>query len=364
MRIKDVTAALEAWAPTSLQENYDNCGLQVGDPGTEITAALVCLDVTEAVVEEAVAKGCGLIISHHPLIFKGLKSLVARGYVERTLLLALEHGIALYAIHTNLDNVIDGVNGEIATRLGLQGVRVLEPRPGQLAKMIVFVPSDHAEVVRNAAFKAGAGRIGHYDECGFTTQGIGSFKPDAEADPFVGRSGVREELAESKLEFLVPAPATQKVLEAVRAAHPYEEVAYDLIPLLNEHPWVGSGLIGELGAPRDEKELLNDLKTTFGLQVIRHTRLLGKPVERIAVCGGSGVFLLNRAKALQADVFITGDVKYHDFFEADGRLLLADIGHYGSEQFTMHLIQRRLGELFPTFAVRLTETVTDPIHHF
>jgi dinuclear metal center YbgI/SA1388 family protein len=363
MRIKDVTTALEAWAPPQLQENYDNCGLQVGDPETEITSALVCLDCTEAVVEEAAAKGCGLIISHHPVIFKGLKSLVAKSYVERTLLLALKHNIALYAIHTNLDNVLDGVNGEIATRLGLKDLRVLDPKPGQLRKLVVFVPEDAAESVRSAAFQAGAGRIGNYDECSFTTEGQGTFRPGPKANPAVGARGVREVASELKLEFLVHTPNERAVLNAVRAAHPYEEVAFDIFPLVNDHQGVGSGMVGELDVPISEAEFLGMLKKVFGLHMVRHTRPLGRPVQRVALCGGSGAFLIGKAKAHGADAYITGDVKYHEFFDADGRLLLADIGHYGGEQFTMHLIQRRLGELFPTFAVRLTEIVTDPISH-
>ncbi|MEZ4739034.1 MAG: Nif3-like dinuclear metal center hexameric protein [Flavobacteriales bacterium] len=363
MRIKDVTTALEAWAPPSLQENYDNCGLQVGDPEREISAAMVCLDCTEAVVEEAAKFGCGLIISHHPVIFKGLKSLVAKSYVERSLLAAIKHDIALYAIHTNLDNVLDGVNGEIAARLGLRPVQVLDPKPGQLRKLVVFVPTVHAEVVREAAFQAGAGRIGKYDECGFTTEGVGTFRPGPGTTPFMGKRGVRENAQELRLEFLYHHPVERALLNAVREAHPYEEVAFDIIPLANDHQGVGSGMLGEWTDALAEQEFVAKLKAVFGLSVLRHTRLLGKPIRRVALCGGSGAFLIGKAKALKADAYITGDVKYHEFFDADGRLLLADIGHYGSEQFTMHLIQRRLGELFPTFAVRLTENVTDPISY-
>ena len=362
MRIKDITNALEAWAPRALQEEYDNSGLQVGDPATEITSALVCLDCTEAVVEEAARLGCGLIISHHPVIFRGLKSLSGNGYVERTVLAAIRHGIALYAIHTNLDNVISGVNGEIAARLGLTHVRVLAPKPGQLSKLIVFSPAAHAEAVRTAMFKAGAGTIGAYDECSFNADGVGTFRPGEGTDPYVGTRGERHSGPEVRIEVIVPAVVQQAVVAAMISAHPYEEVAYDLVPLVNAHPGVGAGLIGELEKPLDETVFLAMLKATFGLQVVRHTALLGKPVRRVALCGGSGAFLVGKAKAAGADAYLTGDLKYHEFFDADGRLLLADIGHYGSEQFTMNLIQRRLGELFPTFAVRLTDTVTNPIH--
>ena len=364
MRIKELTAALEAWAPRSLQEDYDNCGLQVGDPESVVSGALVCLDCTEQVVEEAARLGCGLIITHHPVIFRGLKSLSGGGHVERTLLAAVRHGIALYAFHTSLDNVLDGVNGEIASRLGLTGVRVLAPKPGQLRQLVVFVPKDHAEALRNALFAAGAGAVGGYDECSFTTDGVGTFRAGAGAQPFVGRVGERHSEPEVRMEVLVPVTHERAVLAAMRAAHPYEEVAYNLVQMANEHQGVGAGLLGELPATLSEEAFLARVKEVFGLHVVRHTRLLGRPVQRVALCGGAGSFLIGRAKAVGADMYLTADVKYHEFFGADGRLVVADIGHYGSEQFTMHLIQRRLRELFPTFAVRLTENVTDPIHHF
>ncbi|WKZ64909.1 MAG: Nif3-like dinuclear metal center hexameric protein [Flavobacteriales bacterium] len=364
MKIKDLIAPLEAWAPRSLQEDYDNSGLQLGDPEAEVSAAMVCLDCTEAVVEEAAAKGCGLIISHHPVIFRGLKSLSGKGHVERTLLAAIRHGIALYAIHTNLDNVIDGVNGEIAARLGLKPLGTLAPKPGQLRKLVVFVPMEQADAVRNAVFQAGAGHVGNYDECSFTVGGMGTFRPGPGTDPFSGEQGIRSSVAEFRLEFIYHTPREQAVLAAMRAAHPYEEVAYDILPLANTDQGIGTGLLGEWEAPLPEADFLAKLKQVFDLQAIRHTQTLGRPIRRVALCGGSGAFLIRAAIASRADAYITGDVKYHEFFDADERLLLADIGHYGSEQFTMHLIQRRLGEHFPTFAVRLTETVTDPIHHY
>lgn len=364
MRIKDITAALEAWAPRSLQEDYDNSGLQVGDPETEVSSALVCLDCTEAVVEEAARLGCGLIISHHPVIFRGLKSLSGKGYVERTILAAIKHNIALYAIHTNLDNVISGVNAEIAARLGLKNLGVLDPKPHQLRKLIVFVPKDHAEAVRAAMFQAGAGRIGNYDECSFNSEGHGTFRAGANTDPHVGQKGTRHTEPETRIEVIVPVSAETVVVSAMIAAHPYEEVAYDLVPLANAHPGIGSGMVGELDKPLEESVFLSHVKQAFGLKVIRHTKLLSRPVKKVALCGGSGAFLIGKAKAAGADAYLTGDIKYHEFFDADSKLLLADIGHYGSEQFTMNLIQRRLGELFPTFAVRLTENVTDPIYHY
>ncbi len=364
MRIRDIITALEDWAPRSLQEDYDNSGLQVGDPQAEVGSALVCLDCTEAVVEEAARHGCGLIVSHHPVIFRGLKSLAGDGYVQRTVRAAIKHGIALYAIHTNLDNVDTGVNAEIAARIGLKDLHVLAPKAGQLRKLVVFVPKDHAEVVRAAMFHAGAGRIGGYDECSFNAEGHGTFRPGEGTDPYVGKQGERHTGPEVRIEVILPTTVERAVVSAMIAAHPYEEVAYDLIPLANMHPGIGAGMVGELAKPLDETTFLAMVKAAFGLKVVRHTALTGRPVRTVALCGGSGAFLIGRAKAAGADAYLTGDVKYHEFFDADGRLLLADIGHYGSEQFTMHLIQRRLGEVLPTFAVRLTETVTDPIHHF
>lgn len=363
MKIKQLTGALEAWAPRSLQEDYDNSGLHVGDPEADVNAALVCLDCTEQVVEEAAAKGCGLIISHHPVIFRGLKSLVPRGPVERTVLAAIRRDIALYAIHTNLDNVIDGVNGEIADALGLGHRRVLLPRPDQLSKLVVFVPHAQAEAVRAALFNAGAGRIGAYDECSFNLEGQGTFRPGEGSQAFVGRKGERHQEPETRVEVVLPRTAEEVVVAAMKAVHPYEEVAFDLVPLANPNPAIGSGLLGEWERAMNERDFLAHIKGVFGQRVVRHSPLAGRPIRRVALCGGAGAFLIGRALAAGADAFITADLKYHDYFLADGRVLLADVGHYGSEQFTMRLIQRRLGEVFPTFAVRLTETVTDPIHY-
>lgn len=363
MRIRDIAEFLEGRAPRSLQESYDNVGLQVGDPDAQVDRVLVCLDCTEAVVEEAAAKGCGLVISHHPVIFKGLKALTGSDHVQRTVMAALRHGIALYAIHTNLDNVIEGVNGEIARRLGLKPLHVLEPKAGQLRKLVVFVPLDHADAVRDALYRAGAGHVGNYDECSFTVGGMGTFRPGPGSDPFTGEQGRRELVSEFRIEVIYPVAKERAILNAMYGAHPYEEVAHDLVPLENRHPGVGSGLVGEWEEPLDEPGFLARLKEVFKVPVVRHSPLVGSPVRRVAVCGGSGAFLIGSARAAGADAFITGDVKYHDFFLAEGDLLLADVGHHGSEQYTIQLVQRWLGEKFPTFAVLSTETVTDPIHY-
>lgn len=362
MRIKDVIQALEQWAPPVLQEDYDNSRLQVGEPGAEVERALITLDCTEAVVAEAVQHGCGLIITHHPVIFKGLKQLTGGNAVERTMLGAVRSNVAIYAIHTNLDNVLDGVSGEMASRLGLKPLHVLDPKPGQLLKLVVFVPAAHADAVRNAMFAAGAGRIGGYDECSFNLEGTGTFRAGEGTMPFVGERGTRHGEREVRVEVICPLHAEHTVLAAMRAAHPYEEVACDVYPLRNLHPGVGSGLVGEFAEAMGERAFLDHLKAVFGTPAIRHTALRGKPVKRVALCGGSGAFLIGKARAAMADAYVTGDVKYHEFFLPEGRLLLADVGHFESERFTPHLIQRHLAGILPTFAARLSETVTNPIH--
>lgn len=364
MKIREIITALEDRAPRSLQEDYDNSGLQVGDPAAETRSALICLDCTEAVVQEAIDTGCDLIISHHPLIFKGLKSLTGRSYIERTLLMAIRNNIAIYAIHTNLDNVLHGVNGEIADRLELKVLSVLDPKPDQLRKLVVFVPMVRAEGVRAALFGAGAGNIGAYDECSFNIEGSGTFRAGIGTDPFVGEQDRRHTEPEVRVEVIYRPSMETAILSAMHAAHPYEEVAYDIYSLLNGDRSIGAGLIGEWDEPLSELDLLKRLKEVFKIKALRHSEFLGKPIRRVALCGGSGAFLLGKAIADGADAYITGDVKYHQFFDADSRLLLVDIGHYSSEQYTMDLIQRKLREKFPTFAVRLADTVTDPIYHY
>ena len=362
MRLSEIIRILETWAPPSLQEDYDNSGLQVGTADREVKAALVALDCTEEVVAEAVERGCDLVIAHHPVIFRGLKSITGRTGVERTLLAAIKHDVAIYAIHTNLDNVITGVNAEIAARLGLRELDVLDPKPGQLKKLVVFVPIAHAEAVRASMFAAGAGHIGNYDECSYGLEGLGTFRPGEGANAFVGEKGARHSEPETRIETIVHAPLERAVVQAMLSAHPYEEVAYDLYPLTNSHPGIGSGAIGRLAEPLEEAAFLAKVKAAFNAPVIKHTALRGKPVERVAVCGGSGAFLIDRARSAGVDAYVTADIKYHEFFGAEGQLLLADIGHYESEQFTMHLLQRHLGDKLPTFAAHLTKIVTNPVH--
>lgn len=364
MKVKDVCASLEEWAPPSFQESYDNSGLLVGHPEMEVTGVLVSLDCTEEVMREAINKNCNVVVSHHPVIFGGLKRITGKHYVERVVMMALKHDIALYAIHTNLDNVNTGVNNRIADRLGLLNREILSPKRGHLRKLAVFCPHDYAEKVRSALFGAGAGNIGNYDECSFNLQGEGTFRGGEGSNAFVGEVGKRHAEPETRVEVVYQSHLESRLLAAMHKAHPYEEVAYDIFEMANTDRTIGSGMVGTLKEPVDEKEFLTALKTSMRTDCIRHTQLVEKPIKKVALCGGSGSFLLKRAKQVGADIFITGDFKYHDFFEADNEIVIADIGHFESEQFTIELITEFISEKFSTFAVYFTEVNTNPINYF
>ncbi|MFB2119212.1 Nif3-like dinuclear metal center hexameric protein [Parapedobacter sp. 2B3] len=364
MKLRELTDHLESLAPLAYQEPYDNAGLLVGSPDQEVNRALISLDCTEAVVDEAIALGCDMIISHHPIVFNGLKRFNGSTYVERVVMKAIKHGIALYAIHTNLDNVLGGVNGKIAERLGLRDKRILSPKGDMLRKLAVFVPLAHAERVRTALFGAGAGNVGRYDACSFNTTGYGTFRAGEGADPFVGSPGEHHREEEMRIEVVFPATEERAVLQALFEAHPYEEVAYDIYRLQNRHQGIGAGLFGRLEQPMAETDFLGFLKEQLGATVIRHTALRGKPVADVAVCGGSGGFLLGQAIGAGADVFVTADYKYHEFFDAEGKIVIADVGHFESEQFTQQLLLEIIQKKFPTFAVRLTGMDTNPIKYY
>jgi len=364
MKIADIIAFLESLAHPSLQESYDNAGLITGAPAWSCTGILVSLDATEAVINEAKQKNCNLVVAHHPIVFGGLKKLNGSNYVEKTVITAIKNDIAIYAIHTNLDNVRHGVNGIIADKLGLTDRSILQPRPGALRKLFTFVPVQQAPRVREAIFAAGGGHIGHYSECSFSGAGTGTFKGGAGTNPFVGEPGKQHQEEELKLEVLFPAYLEKAIIAAMIAAHPYEEVAYDVVALQNTHPGIGAGIIGSLPAPAAEKAVLAQLRQVFRVPVVRHTALTGQPVSRVAVCGGAGSFLIARALAAGAQLFVTADVKYHEFFDANDRMVIADIGHFESEQFTVDGLVAVLQEKFPTFATLKTSVTTNPVHYF
>lgn len=364
MKIKDIINVLEAIAPPALQETYDNAGLITGNNDVECSGVLCSLDATEDIVEEAIAKKCNLIVAHHPIIFKGLKRINGKNYVERTIIKAIKNDIAIYAIHTNLDNLLTGVNGKMADRLGLINRKILLPKPSVLKKLYTFVPYTHSEQMRKALWQAGAGNIGNYRECSFNNEGTGTFKGGNSTDPFAGEPGKLHYEKEMKVEVIFPVWLQASIIKALLEAHPYEEPAFDIIALDNQYTVVGSGLTGMLPEAMEEKAFLTHLKEAFNLQVIRHTPLSGRKVQQISLCGGSGSFLISNALSAKSDFYITADVKYHEFFDADKKMVIADIGHYESEQFTIDLLYDILVEKFPTFAVLKTAVNTNPLVYF
>ena len=365
MLVKDIIAAIEVYAPLVYQESYDNCGLQVGNLNDEVTGVLISLDVTEAILDEAMERGCNMIVSHHPLIFSGLKKISGRNYVERVVQRAIKNDISIYAAHTNLDNMYHGVNARIAQKLGLVNTSILVPKSATISKLYTYAPAHSADVVRDALFAAGAGKIGLYSEASFNTKGIGTFRADAAANPTIGTAGgEREWVDEVKIEVIIEKHNERSVLQALFASHPYEEVAYELIPLSNTNQQIGAGMIGTLVSPMEEAEFLAFLKLQMKTDCIRHTALKGKKISSVAVCGGSGSFLLGNAIQASADIFITGDFKYHQFFDAEGKIVIADIGHYESEQFTLEIFETILNEKFPNFAILLSNLSTNPVKYF
>lgn len=363
IKIKDVTRHLEEWAPLSYQESYDNAGLITGDATSPVTGIMVTLDCTEDVVDEAVESGCNLIVAHHPILFRGLKKLTGSNYVERTIIKAIKHDIAIYAIHTNLDNVRTGVNQKVCEKIGLINTRILSPKNDVLNKLVTFIPKENAAEVTSALYAAGAGQVGQYKNCSFQLTGTGTFMPTESSNPHIGNHNEQTEVTETRVEVLFPAHIRSQVLRALRTAHPYEEVAYYIHPLFNENQDVGAGMLGELASPMEPSDFLLYLKDKMDLKVIRHTALLQKKVERVAVCGGSGSFLLPKAIQLKADFYISADFKYHEFFDADKSITIADIGHYESEVFTKELIIAYLMKKFRTFAINFSKTPTNPISY-
>lgn len=362
--IQEVINYLESKCPLAYQESYDNCGLITGDASQHITGALLCLDSTEDVIKEAIKLKCNLVIAHHPILFSPINKLTGKTYTERVIIQAIKHDICIYAMHTNLDNIFNGVNHKIAEKIGLKNLKILSPKSGLLKKLVTFAPVADAEKVRTALFAAGAWSIGNYDECSFNASGIGTFKAGKEANPYVGAKGKRHREPEERIETIYTADKEQAILNALFSSHPYEEVAYDIYKLDNSYKQVGSGMVGELAKPLKEKEFLTNLKKVMKTDCIRYSPLLGKTIKRIAVCGGSGSFLLPDAIKAKADILVTADFKYHQFFDADSKIVIADIGHYESEQFTPEIIYGLLKEKFNTFALQFSKTKTNPVNYY
>jgi len=363
MRIKEITNYIESIAPLSYQESYDNAGLIVGNGSDKTNGALITLDVTESVIDEAIKLNFNLIIAHHPLIFHGLKKINSSTEIGRCLIKAIRNNIAIYAAHTNLDNVKGGVNNKICEKIGLTNCRMLKPFNDKLRKLVVYTPLAYASQVQKSIFSAGGGCIGNYDSCGYSLEGNGTFRGNENTNPFVGKKGKLHTEKEIRLETIIPEVIKDKVISAIKKIHPYEEVAYDLYPLDLNYPLAGSGMTGELQKPEDEENFLRRIKKIFHIKSIRHSSFLGKKIKKVALCGGSGSSLINQAISSEADIFLTGDIKYHDFFRAENKIILADIGHYESEQYTKELFYDLLIKKFPKFALRLSDLNTNPVHY-
>ncbi len=361
--VSNIIQLFENFAPPSYQESYDNSGLQVGNASNKVTGILLCIDVTESIIDEAVAIGANLVISHHPLIFSGIKRLTGNNYIEKTIVKAIKHDVSIFSCHTNIDNISQGVSFKMGEKLGLVNMHVLKPLTGNLLKLVTFAPIKHADIVRNALFLAGAGCIGNYDSCSYNLQGEGTFRALESATPFVGSKNTIHNEPETRIETIFPKHLENKIIDALLKAHPYEEVAYDIYPLNNKQNNVGAGVIGEFENSLDAITFLQKLKTIFGTPVIKHTEIVKENVLKVALCGGSGSFLLTDAKKAGADAFVTSDFKYHQFFDAERSIIIADIGHYESEQYTLEIFYDLLVKNFSNFAIRFTKVKTNPINY-
>lgn len=363
-KISEIISLFENAIPLMLQESYDNCGIQCGNKENEVSGVLLTLDVTENTIDEAIEQNLNLIICHHPVIFSGLKKITGKTYTERVIIKAIKNDICIYAVHTNLDNLHFGVNKIIGEKLGLSNLKILQPKNSGLNKLVVFTPKTQAEQVRNAMFNAGAGHIGNYSHCSFNTAGEGSFNANEKANPFVGSKSKLHFEDEIKTEVIVPEHLLNNVISEMQKNHPYEEVAYDIFPLLNKNPQIGAGMVGEYENPISETTFMQILCRNFNVPVARHTELLRKPVKKVAFCGGSGSFLLSSAIVHGADVFMSSDFKYHQFFDANGKILIVDIGHFENEQFTTEIFFSILKENFSNFAIHFSKVITNPVNYY
>jgi dinuclear metal center YbgI/SA1388 family protein len=363
MKIQEVTNYLEELAPLKYAEDFDNVGLLVGNYNTEVSGVLVTLDTLEETINEAIAKKCNLIISFHPIIFGGLKKLNGNSYVERVVLKAIQNDISIYATHTALDNSRKGVSAKMCAILGLENTKILIPKKGIIKKLTTFVPSKNAETLRNALFEAGAGNIGNYDHCSFNMVGEGTYRGNEHSNPVIGEKGKLHTEEETRISLVFESKNEASIFKALKENHPYEEVAYELITTENVHQNIGMGMIGELPNEMDEKDFLLFLKHTMKTDCVRHSELIHKKIKKVAVLGGSGSFAISNAKRAGADAYVSADFKYHEFFKAEKSILLADIGHYESEQFTKNLLVDYLTKKFSNFAVILSEKSTNPIYY-
>lgn len=363
MTIKNITDCIEEIAPLNYAEDFDNVGLLIGNYNTKVTGVLVTLDTLENIVDEAIEKNCNLIVSFHPIIFSGLKKINGANYVERVVLKAIKNDIAIYAMHTALDNSNVGVNAKICDVLNLKNQQILIPKKGMLRKLTTYVPQKDTEKLRIALFESGAGNIGNYDNCSFNTDGYGTYRGNEDSNPVIGEKGKLHTENETFISVIFEKHQEKNILAALFKNHPYEEVAYDIVSLENTHQKIGMGMVGELENEMNEDDFLKHLKKTMNAKCVRHSKLLGKPIKKVAVLGGSGSFAISNAINSKADIYITSDIKYHEFYKAENKIVIADIGHYESEQFTKTLLVEYLTKKIPNFAVVLSKKNTNPIYY-
>lgn len=362
-KINEIIDCIEQMAPLAYQEAWDNSGLQVGNPTQDVKAVLLCVDITESIIDEAIEKGANLIISHHPLIFKGIKKLIGKTYIERVIIKAIQHNIVLYSAHTNMDKCIGGVNFRIAQKLNLKNINVLVPEENYLCKIVTYVPESYIDTVRQAMWNVGAGSIGDYNQCSFSSTGSGTFCATESCNPFVGNIGKLHIESELRLEMVVPKDKCNRVVSAIFSSHPYEEPAIDIIPLLNKYTKLGLGCVGDLEFPLTESEMLHYIKDKLNINYIRHTKTSDKLISRVAVCGGSGAEFIPFAINENVGMYITADVKYHDFFGVENQIVIADIGHFESEQCIKDIFYEQLSKNFINFVILKAESDNSPVQH-
>lgn len=362
MKIKNILDILEEMAPLAYAEDFDNVGLLTGNADDEATGVIVCHDALETVIDEAIAKKCNLVVCFHPILFTGLKKITGKNYVERAVIKAIKNDIAIYAVHTALDNHQQGVNKIFCNALGLINTEILIPKENHIRKLITYTIPENLEKLRTALFDAGAGNIGNYENCSFTSQGLGTYKGNEKSNPKVGEVGEFVEAKEIKIEVTFEKQFEVKVLKALFSNHVYEEVAYEIYNLNNTHQNIGLGMTGEFAEPMDEKEFLHFVAAKMQANGIRHSAFNGKQIKKVAVLGGSGSFAIKAAIAAGADAFLTADLKYHQFYEAEGKILLADIGHFESERYTQDYIADYLSSRL-NIPVLITTIDTNPVKY-
>lgn len=363
MKLKEITDFLENLYPLQYQESYDNSGLIIGNKNSEVNKALICVDVTEEIIDEAIMTKSDLIISHHPIIFNSIKKINGNNLIERIIIKAIKNNISIYSAHTNLDNQKSGVNSILCKKLKLKNLNILSPKKDLLKKLICYCPNEYSKKLREALFDAGAGYIGNYDCCSFNADGTGTFRAGEDTNPFVGVKGELHYENETRIEMIFPFDKEGKIISTLINTHPYEEPAYDIYSLDNKYNNIGAGMIGELSKEYDETEFLKEVKKIINIKSIRHSKLLNKKIKKVAVCGGSGSFLINTAIAANADIFLTADIKYHDFALAENKIIIADIGHYESEKFVKELLFNVLNKKFSNFAFFISKINTNYVKY-